>query len=191
MGSPKGRVSKTTIAVDSDVARELSSAAKSQGFSVVRLASDSLKLAVELLRRGITPTKALEMFRLTEKILAFDVVPVPLSYLELVAKKWKMCEDQEVEQFLRETGEKFGKVIAAEYRTFGEFMATASQFFPMLPVARLSFTRSGNTWRIVFTAAGGLSLKCLGYFAEEAIKQFGCSVKTSYEGNIIVAEVTC
>lgn len=187
----KRKVSKTTVPVDSEVAKEVSSVAKSQGFSVVKLVSDSLKLAVELLRRGITPTKALEMFRLTEKILAFDVVPVPLSYLELVAKKWKMCEDQEVEQFLRETGEKFGKVIAAEYRTFGEFMAAASQFFSMLPVARLSFTRSGNTWRIVFTAAGGLSLKCLGYFAEEAIKQFGCSVKTSYEGNIIVAEVTC
>jgi hypothetical protein len=49
-------------------------------------------------------------------------------------------------------------------------MATASQFFSMLPVARLSFSRSGNTWRIVFTATGGLSVKCLGYFAEEAIR---------------------
>jgi hypothetical protein len=36
---------------------------------------------VELLRIGIAPTKALEMLRLTEKILAFDIVPVPLSYL--------------------------------------------------------------------------------------------------------------
>jgi hypothetical protein len=187
----KRDVSKTTVPVDSEVAREVSSMAKTQGFSVVKLASDSLKLAVELLRRGITPTKALEMFRLTEKILAFDVVPVPLSYLELVARKWKTCEDQEVEQFLRETGEKFGKVVTAEYRTFGEFMATASQFFSMFPVARLSFSKSGNTWRIVFTATGELSAKCLGYFAEEAIKQFGCSVKTSYEGNIIIAEVTC
>ncbi len=187
----KRNVSKTTVPVDSEVAKEVSSVAKSQGFSVVKLASDSLKLAVELLRRGITPTKALEMFRLTEKILAFDAVPVPLSYLELVARKWNMCDDQEVEQFLRETGEKFGKIIAADYRTFGELMATASQFFSMLPVARLSFSRSGNAWRIVFTAAGELSLKCLSYFAEEAIKQFGCSVKTSYEGHIIVAEVTC
>ena len=104
---------------------------------------------------------------------------------------WKMCEDQEVEQFLRETGEKFGKVVAAEYRTFGEFMATASQFFSMCPAARLSFSKSGNTWRIVFTATGELSVKCLGYFAEETIKQFGCSVKASYEGSIIIAEVTC
>jgi hypothetical protein len=151
----KRNVSKTTVPVDSEVAKEVSSVAKAQGFSVVKLASDSLKLAVELLRRGITPTKALEMFGLTEKILAFDVVPVPLSYLELMARKWKTCEDQEVEQFLRETGEKFGKVVAAEYRTFGEFMATASQFFSMFPVARLSFSRSGNTWRIVFTATGG------------------------------------
>jgi len=187
----KRNVSKTTVPVDSDVAKEVSSVAKSQGFSVVKLASDSLKLAVELLRRGITPAKALEMFKLTEKILAFDVVPVPLSYHELVARKWNTCEDQEVQRFLREIGEKFGKVVAAEYRTFGELMATASQFFSMLPVARLSFSRSGNTWRILFTAVGELSVRCLSVFAEEAIKQFGCSVKMSYEGSVIAAEVTC
>ena len=184
-------MSKTTVPIDSEVAKEVSSVAKSQGFSVAKFVSDSLKLAVELLRRGITPTKALEMLRLTETILAFDIVPVPLAYLELIAKKWNTCNDQEVERFLRETGEKFGKVVAAEFRSFNELMATASQFFSMLPVARLSFSRSGNTWRIVFTAAGELSVKCLGYFAEEAIRQFGCSVKTDYRGNTIVAEVTC
>jgi len=187
----KRNVSKTTVPVDSEVAKEVSSAAKSQGFSVAKFVSDSLRLAVELLRRGITPTKALEMFRLTEKVLAFDVVPVPLSYLELIAKRWNICEDQEVERFLRETGEKFGKVVVAEFRSFNELMAVASQFFSMLPAARLSFSRSGNTWRIVFTATGGLSVKCLSYFTEEAIKQFGCSAKTDYQGNTIVAEVTC
>jgi hypothetical protein len=187
----KKNVSKTTVPVDSEVAKEVSSAAKSQGFSVVKFVSDSLRLAVELLRRGITPTKALEMFRLTEKILAFDIVPVPLSYLEFIAKKWNICEDQEVEHFLREIGEKFGKVVASEFRSFNEVVTVASQFFSMLPVARLSFSRSGNTWRIVFTATGELSVRCLGYFAEEAIRQFGCSVKTDYQGNTIVAEVTC
>jgi hypothetical protein len=101
-------VSKTTVPVDSEVAKEVSSVAKSQGFSVAKFVSDSLKLAVELLKRGITPTKALEMLRLTEKILAFDIVPVPLAYLELIAKKWNTCDDQEVEHLLRETGEKFG-----------------------------------------------------------------------------------
>lgn len=184
-------VSRTTVPVDSDVAKEVSTMAKSQGFSVVKLASDSLKLAVELLRRGITPSKALEMFKLMEKVLAFDVVPVPLSFLELVARKWKVCEDEEIEKFLRETGEKFGKVVASEFRSFSEFMAVVSQFFSMLPVARLSFSKSGNTWRIVFTTTGEMSVKFLGFFAEEVIKQFGCSVKTIYEGNTVTAEVTC
>lgn len=64
-------VSRTTVPVDSDVAKEVSTMAKSQGFSVVKLASDSLKLAVELLRRGITPSKALEMFKLMEKVISF------------------------------------------------------------------------------------------------------------------------
>ncbi|MEM0462633.1 MAG: hypothetical protein QXJ71_10120 [Pyrobaculum sp.] len=184
-------VSRTTVPVESEVAKEASSVAKAQGYSVVKLASDALKLAVELLRRGITPGKAIEMFRLLEKALAFDVVPVPLSYLELVAKKWKTCEDEEVIAFLKETGAKFGKIAVQDFRSFGEFMAVASQFFSLLPVSRLSFSRSGNTWRIVFAATGEMSVKCLGYFAEEAIRQFGCTVKTTYESNVIVAEVSC
>ena len=184
-------MSRSTVPVEGDVAKELSTVAKSQGFSVLRLASDSLRLALELLKRGITPTRALEMWRLTEKIAAFDAVPVPLSYLELVAKKWGVCEDPEVEAFLREVGAKFGKTVAGEFKSFGEFMSVATQFLSMLPVARLSLSRGGNTWRIVFTSAGSFSVKCLGYFAEEAVKQFGCVVKISYGDSTITAEVTC
>ncbi|MGC8584044.1 MAG: hypothetical protein ACP5MH_10015 [Thermoproteus sp.] len=184
-------MSRSTVPVEGDVARELSIVAKSQGFSVLRLASDSLRLALELLKRGITPTRAIEMWRLTEKIAAFDAMPVPLSYLELVAKKWGVCDDLEVEAFLREIGAKFGKIAAGEFRSFGEFMSVATQFLSMLPVARLSLSRDGNSWRIVFTSAGASSARCLGYFAEEAIKQFGCAAKISYGDSTITAEITC
>lgn len=184
-------MSRSTLPVEGEVAKEVSNVAKSQGFSVVRLTSDSLKLALELLRRGITPTKALEIFRLVEKVVAFDAVPVPLSYLELAAKKWGICNDEEIEKFLRETGEKFGKIMAEEFRTFGELMSTVTQLLSMFPVARVMYSRSGNVWRIAFTSVGGNSVRCLGVFAEEAIKQFGCSVKTTYEGNTITAEVIC
>lgn len=184
-------MSRTTVPVESEVAKEISAVAKAQGFSVLRLVSDSLKLAVELLKRGITPTRAVEMFRLMEKVLAFDVVPVPLSYLELLAKKWNTCDDGEVKRYLREVGEKFGKVLTSEFRTFGELMQVAAQFFSLLPVARVNFSKTGNTWRIVFVSAGETSVKCLGYFAEEAVKQFGCAVRVEYSGNTIVAEVTC
>lgn len=69
-------MSKTTVPVEGDVAREISQLAKSQGFSISRLVTDSLKLSAEMLRRGITPTRALQMFRLFEKIMAFDVAAI-------------------------------------------------------------------------------------------------------------------
>ncbi|MEM0370551.1 MAG: hypothetical protein QXU58_04115, partial [Pyrobaculum sp.] len=62
-------MSRSTLPVDGEVAREVSNLAKSQGFSVVRLTSDALKLTIELLKKGITPTRALEIFRLVEKVV--------------------------------------------------------------------------------------------------------------------------
>lgn len=184
-------MSRTTVPVDSEVAREISSIAKTQGYSMVSLVSDALKLAAELLKRGITPGKALEMFRLFTITLAFDVVPTPLSYLELIAKKWNICEDEEVISFLKEIGQKFGKIISNEFKNFNEFINIASLFFSMVPVSRLSFSRSGNTWRLVFTSTGKQSAECLRYFAEEAIRQFNCRIKTTSSGNVIVAEIVC
>ncbi|MEM1519780.1 MAG: hypothetical protein QXF78_06105 [Pyrobaculum sp.] len=102
-----------------------------------------------------------------------------------------LCNDVEIESFLRETGEKFGKVIADEFKTFGEFMATVTQLLSMFPVARVMYSKSGDMWRIAFTSVGSHSLRCLGIFAESAIRQYGCEVKTTYEENVITAEIVC
>jgi len=186
----RGKPRRTTVPVEADAAREFSEIAKIQGYSVVRLASDSLRLAVELFRRGISPSRGLEMFRLVELALAFDVVPVPLPLLELFAEKWGVCEDGDVAKALREMGARFGQLASARL-TFPELVQTAAQLFALFPTARLSFTRRGETWRIVFIAPGEKSAKCLATFAEEAIRQWKCQPKITTEKNVITAEIEC
>ena len=181
---------RTTIPVEGDVAKEASALAKSQRLSLIRFSSDTLRLAVELFRRGISPSRGLEMFRLVELALAFDVVPVPLPLLELFAEKWGVCEDGDVAKALREMGARFGQLASARF-TFPELVQTAAQFFALFPTARLSFTRRGETWRIVFIAPGEKSAKCLATFAEEAIRQWKCQPKIAVEKNVIAAEISC
>ncbi|MEL9991363.1 MAG: hypothetical protein QXP98_07755 [Thermoproteus sp.] len=183
--------SKTTIPVEKDVAQEFSQLAKSQGFSVVRLATDALKLTTELLKRGISPAAIIDIVKLFEKVMAFDAVPVPLSFLELLAEKWGVCDDENVEKTLREMGQKFGTILVEEFRTFGELLQVVSQISLLMPTARLSYVKSGNLWRIVFIPAGERSAKCFVYFAEESIKQFKCRTKIEYLSTHIVAEVMC
>ncbi|ABL87346.1 conserved hypothetical protein [Pyrobaculum islandicum DSM 4184] len=183
-------MSRSTVPVEGDVAREVASLAKSHGFSVVRLATDSLKLAIELMKRGVTPVNALEMYKLLEKIIAFDVVPVPLSFLELLAKKWDICNNPEIEHYLKEIGEKFGKTLLSEFKNFNEFVRVASLLFAQFPTTRFTINKTGNVWRIYFAPAGPLSARCLARFAEEVIKQFGCVTKTQYNP-VIAAEVEC
>jgi len=181
---------RTTIPVEGDVAKEASALAKSQRLSLIRFSSDALRLAVELFRRGISPSRGLEMFKLVELALAFDVVPVPLPLLELFAEKWGVCEDEDVAKALREMGARFGQ-LAATRLTFPELVQTAAQFFALFPTARLSFTHRGDTWRMVFIAPGEKSAKCLATFAEEAIRQWKCQPKITTEKNVITAEITC
>lgn len=183
-------MSRSTVPVEGDVAREVASLAKSHGFSIIRLATDALRLAAEMLKRGVTPANALEMYKLFEKIIAFDVVPVPLSFFELLAKKWDICNDPETESYLRETGEKFAKTLLSEFKTFGELIRAASLLFAQFPTARFNISKAGNIWKIYFAPAGPLSAKCLVYFAEGVIRQFGCTAKITLN-SVITAEVEC
>jgi len=181
---------RTTVPVEDDVAKEASALAKSRRLSLTRLSSDALRLAVELFRRGISPSRGLEMFRLMELALVFDIVPVPLPLLELFAEKWGVCEDEDVVKMLKETGAKFGQLVSAHF-SFPELVQTVAQLFSFFPTARLSFTRRGEMWRIVFIAPGEKSVKCLTNFAEEAIRQWKCRPKITSEKNIITAEISC
>ncbi len=182
---------RTTVPVDWDAARSLAAEAKAQGFSVFRLVSDSVRLAVELLRRGVSPSHALELLRLAEILLRLDAVPVPLAYLELVARKWGVCDDPEVVNLLRNVGGLFGDHAASGYGSLERLLGVLGSALPLFPGAKLSFGRVGDAWRLVLTYGGSASGKCLAHIVEEAIRRFGCSPNVRLEGSALLAEATC
>ncbi len=182
---------RTTVPVDLDAARSLAAAARTQGFSVLRLASDSVRLTVELLRHGVTPSNALELLRLVEILLRLDAVPVPLAYLELVARRWGVCDDPEVVDLLRNVGGLFGDHVAAGYGSLERLLGVLGAALPLFPGAKLSFGKAGDTWRLVLTYGGSASGKCLAYIVEEAMRRLGCNANIRLEGNALLAEATC
>ncbi|MFN3805016.1 MAG: hypothetical protein ACK4SY_08160 [Pyrobaculum sp.] len=181
----------STLPVDRDVAREVYHMAKSRGFLTIKFVSDALKLAIDLYRRDITPSLAREMYLLFEKTLAFDTVPVPLQVLELMAANYGVCDDKEIEKYLRDVGKRFGVEMAASFKNLNEFLDVVSHIFAVLPPARISFSRKDNTYVVVFTAPAVHALKCLQHFAEEVLHQFGCSSKFTQMDNTIVAHIEC
>lgn len=183
-------MSKTTLPVNSAVAKEFISLARSRGYSVILLTTESLKLASELLKRGVSPGEALELYKLFERTLAFDVVPVPFVLLEYVAEKWNICEDPWVERYVRELGVKFGKSISGDLK-IEEFVKALAAAFRFLPTARFDFSKSRNKLNLVFILPGRRSVKCWLSFTEAALAQFNCGVKTSVEGATVLMEVVC
>ncbi|MFN7106388.1 MAG: hypothetical protein ACK4M3_07400 [Pyrobaculum sp.] len=181
----------STLPVDRDTAREVYQMAKSRGILTIRFVSEALKLALDLYRRDITPALAREMYLLLEKTLAYDTVAVPLQVLELMAAKYGVCNDEEIERYLRDVGERFGRDMAAAFRNFGDFLVVAAHVFAILPPARISYSKKGDSWVVVFTSPAVHSLKCLQYFAEEVIRQFGCRNMFTQVENSITAYIEC
>ncbi len=178
---------KTTMPVDGDAARSLAAAAKAQGFPIVRLASDSVRLTVELLMRGLTPSTVLDLLKLVDVLLG-----LPLAYLELTARKWDACDDMEVARLLRDSGRLLGSRAAALYGSLGEFLGVLGRALALLPTPRLSFGQvDGRTWRIVLVHGGEKSGKCIAHVAEGAVRGFGCAPHVRLEGGAVLVEATC
>ncbi|CCC81917.1 hypothetical protein [Thermoproteus tenax] len=184
-------MSKTSLPVDKDIAEEVSAAAKAQGLQESKVVSDSLKLAMALLRRGVTPTKALDLYKFFELLLAFDIIPAPLALLQTLAHKWNICEDRDVQEVLRDSGRKFGRLAASVYGSFSEAVSTAVVFFSYLPAVKITASRSDQEWRIAFTAPGEGLEKCFYYFVEEAAGEFGCRAEVKAAGLAVEVKARC
>ncbi len=76
--------SKTTITVDREVALKLSQVAREFGISALRLASDSLELAIEALRRGYSPKHLQLLVRTASALESQDIFPLPLHIMAAI-----------------------------------------------------------------------------------------------------------
>jgi len=96
-----------------------------------------------------------------------------------------------VSKYLRSVGIEFGKLAAEDFKDFGDFVSLLSTISSLLPIARFDFAKRSDVWVIVFKAAGSHSVKCLGIFAEEVVKQMGCIPDVEYKTDEIIARVKC
>ena len=75
---------KTTITVDREVALKLSQVAREFGITALRLASDSLEVAIEALRRGYSPKRLQLLVRTAPALESMDAFPLPLHILAAI-----------------------------------------------------------------------------------------------------------
>jgi hypothetical protein len=140
---------KTTITVDREVALKFSQAAREFGISALRLASDSLEVAIEALRRGYSPKRLQLLVRTASALESQDVFPLPLHIMAAI------FEELDKDKFkipLYEAGRALGAALSISVQ-FQELVRDPQMFKLVLPIRNATCNIKGQTCVIDLTFA--------------------------------------
>jgi hypothetical protein len=136
--------SKTTITVDREVALKFSQVAREFGISALRLASDSLEVAIEALRRGYSPKRLQLLVRTASALESQDVFPLPLH---IMAAIFDEVDKDKFKVPLYEAGRALGAALSISVQ-FQELVRDPQMFKLMLPIRNATCNIKGQTYVI-------------------------------------------
>jgi hypothetical protein len=131
---------KTTITVDREVALKFSQAAREFGISALRLASDSLEVAIEALRRGYSPKRLQLLVRTASALESQDAFPLPLHIMAAI------FEEVDKDKFkipLYEAGRALGAALSISVQ-FQELVRDPQMFKLVLPIRNATCNINGQ-----------------------------------------------
>ncbi len=132
--------SKTTVTVDREVALKLSQIAREFGISALRLASDSLEVAVEALRRGYSPRRLQLLLHAVTAMESQDVFPLPLHVMVAV------FEEVDKDRFkipMYEVGKALGVALSISVQ-FHDLVKDPEMFKLILPIRSATCSIKGQ-----------------------------------------------
>jgi hypothetical protein len=133
--------SKTTITVDREVALKFSQVSREFGISALRLASDSLEVAIEALRRGYSPKRLQLLVRTASALESQDAFPLPLHIMAAI------FEEVDIDKFkvpLYEAGRALGAALSISVQ-FQELVRDPQMFKLVLPIRNATCNIKGQT----------------------------------------------
>lgn len=131
---------KTTITVDREVALKLSQVPREFGISALRLASDSLEVAIEALRRGYSPKRLQLLVRTASALESQDAFPLPLHIMAAI------FEEVDIDKFkipLYEAGRALGAALSISVQ-FQELVRDPQMFKLVLPIRNAACNIKGQ-----------------------------------------------
>jgi hypothetical protein len=135
---------KTTITVDREVALKFSQVSREFGISALRLASDSLEVAIEALRRGYSPKRLQLLVRTASALESMDVFPLPLH---IMAAIFEEVDKDKFKVPLYEAGRALGAALSISVQ-FQELVRDPQMFKLVLPIRNATCNIKGQTYVI-------------------------------------------
>lgn len=177
---------RINIAVARDVAEELASLAESSGMTQFALASELLRMGIDLVKSGYTPAQVRDLVEFYRIMTELEIVPIPGRLLDrLITEMYRLNKDAVLNAWCEA-----GKALAGYIRALFGDLSAAVHLLPLLskivPVKRFDVRVTdreaaieivGLGYSIESVEANAAAAKCLleelGYKITEQVVALG------------------
>jgi len=176
---------KTTITVCRETALKIGKLTRERGLSLLKVASEALDLAAEVVRDGKTPAEVIPLVKLHKVAPVFDMVYMPLGIVAEILK------DADADDYLiqfYDYGRELGAALSKEVK-LSELLKNGDVLKSLIPARRVEFQR-GNLVVMLPPRSGKLA-HLFASFLRGLLDGFGCTRHTvSTSSNLIEANVS-
>jgi len=174
---------KTTITVFKESALKIGKLARERGLSLLKVASEALDLAAEVVRDGKTPAEAIPLVKLHKVAPVFDMVYIPLG---IVAEILKDADDYLIQFY--DYGRDLGAALSKEVK-LSELLKNGDALRSLIPARRVEFQRGALV--IMLPPRSGKLAHLFASFLRGLLDGFGCTRHTvSTSSNLIEANAS-
>ncbi|ABO09016.1 hypothetical protein [Pyrobaculum calidifontis] len=174
---------KTTITVCREAALKIGKLARERGLSLLKVASEALDLAAEVVIDGKTPAEVIPLVKLHKVAPVFDMVYMPLGIVAEILKD----ADAYLIQFY-DYGRDLGAALSRELK-LSELLKNGDMLRSLIPARRVEFQRGALV--VMLPPRSGKLAHLFASFLRGLLDGFGCTRHTvSTSSNLIEANVS-
>jgi hypothetical protein len=173
------RQARANIAVSKDVANELSKVAEERGMTQFALASELLKLGLELVKNGYDSQQVRELLTFYKIMSELEIVPIPGRLLDKMITDMYKINSQVMEQLWCEAGKMLAGYIKALFGDLSGVVSLMPYLARILPAKRfeVKVTENNVVIDVVGIGYGIESVQVNAVAARCLLEEFGYKVE--------------
>jgi hypothetical protein len=173
------RQARANIAVSKDVADELSKVAEERGMTQFALASELLKLGLELVKNGYDSQQVRELLTFYKIMSELEIVPIPGRLLDKMITDMYKINSQVMEQLWCEAGKMLAGYIKALFGDLSGVVSLVPYLARILPAKRfeVKVTENNIVIDVVGIGYGIESVQVNAVAARCLLEEFGYKVE--------------
>ncbi|MEM1945350.1 MAG: hypothetical protein QW756_07385 [Nitrososphaerota archaeon] len=173
-------MARSSIAVESGIAEQLSKLAEEKHMTLYSLTNQILQTSLEMLREDFEPEDLKNLWQVYRILRDMDAVVLPADFMDtLIADLYRINKDELLKKFYqlgRDVG-KYLQVVSEEFDIILHIAQRFSRFFPLKKVE--SRYQGDGSYEISVVGAGGRveTTRCMYEALKGILEEYGATIK--------------